>query len=130
MSIVISDDGDLCATCFFLEGSEAGGCVIELSVFGIYTDYTSVHLTRNTHEHDITGCVKNLIPGRYRIEVFDVEKEGFKLSNAKPAFTIESVVISEPLIPTPSVPTATVLPTTQFITTASNARTVVTSELA
>lgn len=121
VSITVDKEGVLCATCYFLAGSEAGGCVVELNVFGDDTDYTSVHLSRTAQQNEITGCIKNLLPGRYRIQTFDIEKEGIKLTDATPAFIIESITIPELIQPTESTIPTSISSTLQSDTTPTTA---------
>ena len=107
MTIVTDDDGVLCVTCHFISGSQAGGCVVELSVIDQSLDYLSVHLSRTESEQAITGCIKHLIPAEYTIEVYDVEKDGVKLFGAEPAIVFDSVIITRPPVVMPSTTTIT-----------------------
>ena len=86
-----------------MSGSQAGGCVVELSVIDQSLDYLSVHLSRTGSEEAITGCIKHLTPAEYTIEVYDVEKDGVKLFGADPAIVIDSVIVTRPTVVMPSI---------------------------
>ena len=113
--LAVDEHGVLCTTCYFLPGSEAGGCVLELSLVGGDTDYTAVHLSRKINEREVTGCIKNLLTGEYRVEVYDIEKEGYKMLGASPAVVIEGVSVSKMVTPTSASSIMSRLSTTELM---------------
>ena len=101
-TVTSDSEGVLCVTCYFVEGSEAGGCVVELALIGKETDHTFIHVSKTSTESEVTGCARGLLHGEYEIYVFDVGKDGVKSPNAPPAVFISSFTLSSSPIPSPS----------------------------
>ena len=96
----------MCITCHFLRGSEAAGCVAEFNMLS-GSGYTAVHISRNSDEEYMTGCVVSLESGEYSIDIYDIEKNGLKKPGTSPAVVIEHIQVSFVVAVIPTVTSAT-----------------------
>ena len=97
--------GQVCFTCYFLEGSQSQGCYIEYNSFT--TDYYSGNLTivrTSVNTSTASKCVTRIYTSNYNVTFYDMDYNNVPYTTEYAVkLTNQSVTgLSPPLTPTPT----------------------------
>ena len=74
LSVINSTTGEVCFTCYFLEGSQSQGCYIEYN--SLITDYYSGNITivrTSVDTNTASKCVTGMYTSNYNVTFYDMD---------------------------------------------------------
>ena len=115
------ESGQICFTCYFLEGSQSQGCYIEYNSF--ITDYYSGNITivRTSVDASIASkCVTGIYTSNYNVTFYDMDY------NNVPYTTEYAVKLTNQSV-TGLFPTTTIIPSSTFISSVFSSTNIISS---